>query len=537
MKFLKNLVIAVIFSLLPIKVSYALDSPEKLVTNYFLAIKSQDWNGAKIFWDSSYIESTERFGISYQTVPAKYDCASPFVLAAGAIHQGVVTLAIDSMVKIDDFARIDVTLKTDSDTVSARYYAVMTDLGWRLTSPAKLYSRDWNRLTTRYLNLYYSDSSRINDFACKSADRFIEETGSLLGLSQSEMTKLSERKIDYYLCDKDEIKSITGYHEAGMTDLPSDAIISQYFPHNHELTHLLVNYALPNLPLYTQPFLQEGLACHLGGRWGRAVNVIKYAGSATLEFDVVELEQILSYDRFKHQIGMPDISYPVSSLFVGYIIDAVGMEKFLELYRQFSGDSSSELMLQSESKIIISLEELLGRSWDEIKTDFDLSRKQFVHAGIIPTELEQTGLGDYSIQSGDFAVSIRCLPKKNVIDILFFTTSNSGTISFRPLDTLIQKYQSSLFAEHYPGVIYDGCRFGLRFSPVEASLYDYWTNDLIATFSTGFSPTESISVIAKGRLPQIVNRILLGIEKSVFDEPFDSYAIELIPPSKNIKMY
>lgn len=523
MIYFKSLIIAIILTVLPITVSAGDIAPDQLVQEYFQAIKNQDWSTAESFWDESYIQSSKRLGISYQNISVKYDCASPMALASGLISSGLVTLAIDSMITTDDYAQIMATLKTGFDTVSATYFAVMTDAGWKLTTPSKLFTRDWNRLTTRYLNLYFSDSSRINDYACQSVDNFIETTGKLLGLTDDEMNRLSKQKIDYYLCDKEEIKKITGYDAAGMTDLPSDAIISRYFPHNHELTHLLVNYASSGLPLYTQPILQEGLACHFGGRWGRASNVIKYAGNAIIDFEVVRLEELMSYSGFKHQVAMPDISYPVSSLFVGYLIEAVGMENFLHLYRQFSGDDTSDLVLRSAEDLTSGIENITGQSWSEIKANFDAYRAQFNHGGIAPIETGPTGQADYFIQAGGggVAISVHCQPDGNIFDILLPNNQSAGTILFLPLDTLSQKYKSRLFSEQHPGTTYSGSRFGLRFSSVEASLYDYRCNDLIATFSTGFSPEETM-------YDSSGHHLRFAIDRTVFGEAFDSFAIEVM---------
>ncbi len=46
---------------------------------------------------------------------------------------------------------------------------------------------------------------------------------------------------------------------------------------------------------------------------------------------------------------------------------------------------------------------------------------------------------------------------------------------------------SSYFHEHLPRQEYQGQRYGLKVSPEEVALYDYATNQLLATWVAGFT--------------------------------------------------
>ena len=81
-----------------------------------------------------------------------------------------------------------------------------------------------------------------------------------------------------------QIELLTGHDAHGMTNFQFDAIISRHLPHTHELVHMLYNFAQEDLPLFTLPVLQEGLACCLGGRWGKSPDVINYWGNVSVTF-------------------------------------------------------------------------------------------------------------------------------------------------------------------------------------------------------------------------------------------------------------
>ncbi|NIP43245.1 MAG: hypothetical protein GWO41_04455, partial [candidate division Zixibacteria bacterium] len=181
--------------------------------------------------------------------------------------------------------------------------------------------------------------------------------------------RLQKEKIDYYLCTKEDLKNITGYDAHGLAYLSADAIITRHLPHPHEMTHLIINYTLDSVPLYTLPFMQEGLACMCGGRWGKSPEVINQLGSAILKNNLCNLDDILTLQGFNVTVGMPDISYPVSSLFVGYLIETMGMRDFKRLYLDLSG-SSEGIDDYSKECVISKIEILSGLPFDSIRVGF-----------------------------------------------------------------------------------------------------------------------------------------------------------------------
>ena len=486
-------------------------TPEDALGGYVDALKAGDWSAARSFWDESYLQSTERLGIQYADVPYKYDCASPVFqnldgLLSSDIETETVIIRNDS-----NFAIVRLGLISRSDTLSVRYCAKRAESGWQLTSP---YARFINRAAireTRYCRVYYSDPEAINSYALLQMDRFIESTCEKLGVPQERIQALAHNKIDYYLVDETAIEELTGYQTKGMYDIPSDAVISVRLPHWHELTHLLVNYALETPALYTLPFLQEGLACHFGGRWGRSPGVIKYAGYINLQFGLAAPEDILSFDDFHGKIGTPEISYPISSSFVGYLIHRIGMAEFLYLYREFSGtDSYVRSLTKEQVEREISIQ--AGLSWPEVSSAFDSYWHRFVRFAVFPF--------DSPLPVDTALVRIEnTIPAKiwSVADTYLFEVDLSnapmgGLLLFTSADADTGDYRSPLFGEHVPTGVYHGEHYGIKFTPSEVGVYDYYCNDLLASLIYGCDPKIDLISNSGSIYRFAVSKVMFGTE-------------------------
>jgi hypothetical protein len=216
-------------------------NPVDLLNQYIEALKASDWSTAERSWVASDIESSHRLGIKYIDVPVKYDCASVLTKYIDQIRDGGVKVIIGEPVDGEGWTKIPVKLSTANDSATTIYYAVKTPEGWRLSAPAHVLTQGWKKYQSKYADIYYTDDSRINDYAGRALDDFIESAGSELGLAPDDMKKLADNRIEYYLCDENQIREITGFDIHGMVDLPADAIITRHLPHKHELTHFLIN--------------------------------------------------------------------------------------------------------------------------------------------------------------------------------------------------------------------------------------------------------------------------------------------------------
>jgi hypothetical protein len=485
---------------------HAQSTPDSAFQLYFNALISGDFPKASTYWDSDCIAASNRLGISFSDSPAKYDCASPILRNLDKISEGKALVLISKTEQNGSKARIQVSITSGGDTLDYNYHAIRgSNKIWRLTSPALYHCQDWEIKDTRYVRIFYNDSSRINEFACDAIDKFIDSVGARLKIPASRMSLLSENKIYYYLCNEDDMSAITSFNARGMGDLALDAVITQEFPHEHELVHILINFALEENSLYTLPFMQEGLACNLGGRWGRAPAIIQYSGFVNLHFGIAKIEDILSYEDFYGKIGSAETSYPVSAVFINYIMRLCQPDRFLELYRQLSG-TDMEVQSISQADIISKIETASGQSWNSIVEKFDNFWPRFEFCGIKPFLYNTPADSTLIYMSNAIRLSVWKL-NFDYLQEIDFSNSPDGCVIIL-LDKQNppgENYQSLLFYEHLPNEQYTGQRYGIKVTASEVGLYDYFCNRLIASYVMGFDMNAGNQTFNPG-----ITRILMS---------------------------
>jgi len=464
-------------------------SPRETFDVYLTALKANDLSKAISCWTDEAILESGRLGIVFTDVSPKYDNASVVVTHIAALRKGEATVSCGAVTPHNGWAELPVIVKSGRDSVLTTYYFEEQKGEWKISAPLFIHSRGWKTRNTRYTELHYRDSTLLNDYAIEKLDSFIYSVSMKMGMSEDRQAGLQQVKIPYYLGDKDDVKALTGFETFGMTNLQFDAVVTQYLPHPHELTHLLIDYVLKEQPLYTLPFLQEGLACCFGGRWGKSVAVIDQMGCYLLENEVVQLDSVLTWRGFYQSVGMSDLTYPVSSEFVGFLIEEGGFEKFLEFYRAGSGTPDS-LMKLTVKDIHESAELIYGTKWPVLMTQFEEYRKQRTFSGLEPggemngvpiIKLEEGG-NSVKVCDGENAYTVKCrLTKPGEFVTLVLTMLEQDSTS----------YKSKLFAEHFPGSQRRGEISGIRFNSREAGFYDYRTNTLEAKYVMAFNPSES----------------------------------------------
>jgi len=345
-------------------------------------------------------------------------------------------------------------------------------------------------------------------------DEFIESVGLRFGLAPERLQNLADSKIDYYLGSNADIERLTGYVTNGMADLASDAVISQELPHQHELVHLLVNYALGELPLGTLPFMQEGLASHLGGRWGRSPAVMHYVGQVNLKFGLVALVDILTFDDFHNTVGSPDISYPVSAVFVDFLMRLLKPDDFLKLYRSFSSPLDI-LRALTRNDIQSAIAEASGRPWADLQKGFDGFWPRFAAVGINTASLSLPQDSAIFNKRDSILTAIWDIGSRYLVQV-GLRSMDSGVILLlkKAGEATDTAYQSRLFAEHLPGHAYAGYHYGIRCTPAEIGLYDYWQNILVASFVFGFAADSTVAeVLPSGALSFYLEQTVLGADR------------------------
>ena len=134
-----------------------------------------------------------------------------------------------------------------------------------------------------------------------------------LGFTISEKRILEKQKIGYIFCaDEKGVEKITGFNAKGLAMLGTDEVVTSYQTHFHEVAHILINYKLKLLGLYTLPFFMEGFAVAVGGRGGMAPRVVTDLGYFLQKSGQLTYDSIFTFDQFRSTDG--SITYPVAVL-------------------------------------------------------------------------------------------------------------------------------------------------------------------------------------------------------------------------------
>jgi hypothetical protein len=227
------------------------------------------------------------------------------------------------------------TIKIPSINKIVEYYFYKN----KLISKPYYFSKNWETIESNFFVFHSSDLSFTNNYAIDKLDEFVQNMCEILELNKSRIERLKNSKIHYFLCkDDEEIEKLTNFKARGLYFLPYDYIISTYNSHSHEILHLLINYKLQQVDLYTLPILQEGFAVAYGGRGGKNSDVILNMGLFLIRSNFLNYDAILSKSDFYQNDA--SLTYPVSGLYVRFLIENIGMENFIKLYKKYSSDIS-----------------------------------------------------------------------------------------------------------------------------------------------------------------------------------------------------
>lgn len=460
---------------------------EKSIKDFFEAFVS-DSASLHSFIDNEDNLKSKRLGITYENEKNKflisYD-VDPRIKEA--VKRGELTYDL-KIEKIDyDFSKVHFKIE------KINYSKIFYFRNSKFISPTTYFTKDWNSITSEYFTLYYSNPTLVNEHSIKELDNFVESMCDVLNVSLKDKKELAAQKINYFLCkDAEEIEKITGFNTRGLYIIAFDEIISTYNFHVHEICHLLINFRLKHLPLYTLPIYQEGFATLYGGRGGLGANVLSDIGYFLLKSNFLSIRSILSKKDFAQEDA--SLTYPVASLFNSFLINELKIEKYLELYKQNSGDEKYISTLQTnlsqfESRFNKFLDEYTPV--DYIKFDFEPFAKVIAQTESIMIK-----------ESNDFYE--------------FETTSN---LSFGNKNHN-ENFVSKKFLEIYPDHEYNNQKYLITVNKSEINVYNLYTNNLIASYSSGFSLNPQNVKSDNGVFK-------FAIRKIIFDE--DLKALQLSP--------
>ncbi|MDX9858401.1 MAG: hypothetical protein RBT76_11460 [candidate division Zixibacteria bacterium] len=485
------LVISIILSITPTDGALANSQAIRTLEEYLDLLYSGNIESASMLWAEAIQERGARFGIEYTGIPIRHDCNSPFIRSMDRMRE--IALSPVSRIKTisgNQIYQLEFEKVVGQQVVKHVYYCWNIGGYYWLAYPQDFYTPTWPVVESKYFRIHvHPDKQKyLNQCVLDEADRFVGAMLDTLGMSSELKSEFAEKKIEYFYVDTDStIEAWTGHLTKGMYDLPTNDILSSVFPHFHELTHLLLNARLHSLPLYTLPLLREGIAVRFGGRWGKNSAALIDLGVFLQREQIVPLDSILTMSGFANYAGA-DIAYPVSGVLSYYLLDHLGLKKYIDLYLAFSGEFDP-INSMSPPDIQARFAERCGfDSWEAMMVDFN----SYLDKTLAGRQVALPGAGDNSklVMSGDdFTVT-------NDRDWLAFEftiaadDSIAGTLLWGKDDRLTDR-ASSLFEEHFGNMLFAGFRYAVRFDRNEAGLYDYGTNQLMAKYIWGITPSES----------------------------------------------
>jgi hypothetical protein len=445
------------------------------------------WNPDSIqsWFDENSLSTAHRLGIEYQGVACKnlisYDLED-------SLRQFIKQKRLQYSMTLDTMEQgyTHLLLRFDRYELSRDFYFK----NQQAISPFAYFSRRWWTRESKYFRFVLSDTTLFNYYCIRQLELFVSDMATMLGFNQPELQTLQDKKIYYYLCrDEDEIERITGFRTRGMYNLAYDAVITTYNTHYHELLHLLINYKLRHLSLYTHPFLQEGLAVACGGRGGLNRQVVLPMGYFLIKAQFVEPVALLNRQEFLQLDA--SLSYPVAGLYTRFLLETKGIDYYLKLYRNHNGAANDPAVQQIQTA------ELPVNSLFRQFVSNSLKRELI--------SLEQPSpQGSIIIQNDSVNVFQDGLRYYFLLQDYLLLHA----------DQHFPGYTSKKFNEILPHKTYHGEKYLIRVTTDEISVYNLFTNDLIASYVASF-------VLPPTPVPKKAGRYYFSIDKTVFEEPLE----------------
>ncbi len=482
------------------------------INQYFDLLEVGNIEIAADMWAPEVLERSKRFDIVYTGIPLKVDCSSPIMRDLELMrHHLQPPIRNYEIMPGDNWSRLQYSRVVRGKEIEYYYWAQRRGDWFWLSFPQEYYCADWPVVESKYFRIHaHPDVVKyLNPAVLKESDRFIEAMVDTLDIPGSKRKQIEQQKIEYFYCPSDQlVDSITGSRDIGMLDPATNDIISSVFPYFHELVRLLVNIKLEEIPLYTIPVMQEGMAVRYGGQWGKSPSVLINLAVFLYKEELVTIDSILTMKSFNSDASM-DIVYPVAGVFCAYLVDEMGLDRVFDLYRDLSGPYDSLAAMSAENVQAKILAHTGHADWEALMCAFDvyLHDRLDRHAAALPGRVEN---GKVILQGDGFTVTESADWVGFEFAPGFSVGPAHGNLLFAPREDLAG-HVSSLFEEQYAErVDMMSFRFGVRYDQYEAGLYDYATNQLLAKYIWGISPSEDYFVMGE-------NRVSVKFRKSLFE--------------------
>lgn len=427
---------------------------------------------------------SKRLGISYEGVDHKFLISYDATPEARArVDVNLVQHRIEDLDSARRFGRLTLTIPGLADSLT---YFFEDSL---LISPLRYYTRGWRVVESEHFRFIVSDSASLRDYHRANLERFFEFAATKLGLSAEDREVLAGGKIDYYLCSgESEVRQLSGYTTLGVSNLAYDAVITSYHAHYHELVHLLMNLKLHSVPLFTHSLFQEGLAVALGGRGGKEPGPILELGHYLCASGMVGYQDLFSDSAF--DALDPSMSYPVGGLYNSFLLEQLGWDRYLELYRRHSGTA----------------EAVREQPLTERELPPDAAWRAFLDATGTRTAIRV----DAEPDSGDRVFDSPTATVSAVGDRYCFSIRDS--LLLLP-DSTMRDFKSTQFEQMFRDRPYHGEKYAVVADPQEISVYNLYTGNLIAKCVGSFlTPPATFAPID--------GRYRFSVARSVFEDDF-----------------
>ncbi len=359
----------------------------------------------------------------------------------------------------------------------------------------------WPVVETEFFIIHHQANLAPDMVACQKLDSFVRYVLKKIQPDHS-LELFRKQKMAYYFCDDATVEKLTGYPTRGMADMTGNAIISSHFPHFHELAHLLVYNSMTNKPAQTLPVVQEGLACLLGGRWGRSSQAILYTGWVHHSFDMGQWEDVLTQDDFYTFSGGADITYPLGAMICELVRREAGWAAVRELNERMSGSVEyvSSLTAMDVASVVadvcgwpsadavVTINKTMENIWPEYRRCGVAPIKEMPlgHGRIVESEIEASAEIWKRIVAGKLSPAVL---EQNGTYIR--VVASEFPVYLLSKKNPHKRAASSLFLEHLPSEKYEGQRYGLRCDPGNIALYDFASNELVATWVASFTDEDA----------------------------------------------
>lgn len=468
---------------------------DSIMDNYIRYLIDGDYKSAESLWHPQYIETCYRLGITYADTPFKFDCVSPLLENIDLIRSGSATWQAVSTGLDPNHQKVVVRITSGSNTVSCDYYFAEDSTGTFMIPRFWMYLNNFDLVETKYFNVYYRSREQLNDFAIYDLDRFVETVAETFDVSPKKLLELSHERMEYFLLDSEsEVAELLGFPSQGTYYTPCDVIISRRIPDYHEVAMFLLDYMQPEHGLYVEPFISRGIACYLGGRFGQTKDVMWQVANFTLQNDIFELSDILTFDGFRNKIGNIDFSFPLSLGLVSALEKRIGMSGVLGLFADLSG-TVDDVNNWSAEDVESKLTKSVNMSWDQIVAATRAEVADDPFPNLKPGITSDTGIVAFESGTSDYHIRITLDDGwYNVVVTPFLVGSipeGSIVLSGYTGNQMVS-FKSFLWNDQFPDKGYSSEIYAIRFNGQEVGVYDYLINELIAKYVASFDKDSDL---------------------------------------------